>query len=121
MQPCHFLSMYILLVIKTNANFEKGSSQRLTVSGAVNKSPRPSARDSVRHSARFYRFSSSSSNSSMATESERCFAERIIKKRLSDSFIHSSETANSSCVSHHGQRLSQTIIVLSFGGLLVDV
>ena len=45
----------------------------------------------------------------------RCFVERIIRKRLSDSFIHSSATArlsaNSSCVSHHGQRLGQTFML----------
>ena len=39
----------------------------------------------------------------------QCFAERIIRKRLSDSFIHNSAivrlNVNSSCVSHHGQRL----------------
>ena len=54
----------------------------------------------------------------------RCFVERIIRKRLSDSFIHSSAiarlSANSSCVSHQGQRLSdcpvavQFVIVVSF-------
>ena len=36
----------------------------------------------------------------------RCFVERIIRNRLSDSFIHNSAivrlSANSSCVSHHG-------------------
>ena len=44
----------------------------------------------------------------------RCFVERIIKKRLSDSFIHNSVivrlSANSSCVFHHGQRPCQTFL-----------
>ena len=42
----------------------------------------------------------------------RCFVERIIRKRLSDSYIHNSAivrlSANSSCVSRRGQRLCQT-------------
>ena len=45
----------------------------------------------------------------------RCFVERIIKKRLSDFFIHNSATvrlrANSSCVSHCDQRLCQTFLL----------
>ena len=54
----------------------------------------------------------------------RCFVERIIRKRLSDSFIYNSAivrfSANSSCVSHYGQRLSNFpaavpfVIVVSF-------
>ena len=45
----------------------------------------------------------------------RSFVERIIRKRLSDSFIRSSAmarlSASSSCVSHHGQRLCQTFLL----------
>ena len=45
----------------------------------------------------------------------RCFVEWIIRKRLSDSFIHNSAivrlSANSSSVSHHDQRLCQTLLL----------
>ena len=52
------------------------------VSGTVNGFP--GARVSVRYDARFHRFSYSSSNFSMTA------VERVIRKRLSDSFIHNS-------------------------------
>ena len=61
----------------------------------------------------------------------RCFLERIIRKRLSDSFIHSSAiarlSANSSCVSHHGQTMSDfpvpvpLVTVVSFRGLILKL
>ena len=45
----------------------------------------------------------------------RCFVARIIRKRLLDSFTHNSAiirlSANSSCVSLHGQRLCQTFLL----------
>ena len=79
------------------------------VSEGVN-SP-PCTRGSVRYSARFHRFSYSSTILWLL----RCFVERIIRKMPSDSFIHNSAivrlSANSSCVSHHGQRLCQTFLL----------
>ena len=53
----------------------------------------------------------------------RCFVERIIRKRLSDSFNHNSAivrlSANSSCVSHHGQRPPHITSVQYCGGCSV--
>ena len=84
------------------------------VSEGVN-SP-PCARGSVRYGARFHIF-----HIHLPTFlwQLRCFVERIIRKRLSDSFIHNSAIVKyqKQLVSHHGQRLCQTLLQ-QFGLLL---
>ena len=82
--------------------------------GAVSEgvSSPSSARGSVRYGTRFHRFSYSSSNFSMAT-AMLCwedYQEEVVRL-----LIHNSATvrlsANSSCVSHYGQRICQTSLL----------
>ena len=66
----------------------------------------PCVSNIVWYGARFHKFSCSFSNISMAT-----VVERIMRKRLLDSFIHNSAiitlSANSSFISNNGHRLCQ--------------